>query len=194
MRSVFWRFLALGVLLLGTTTGNPADAAVIYDFSLPANGAVGPVTIQLGFPAAVPAGGGLGVFPLTGPQVVSFTSGTPIDPAASAVGFEVLSTSTLIGIALRNSADSSFVLSTISFPNDFFVFPRTPLQEGTFSSTSGTVFSDLSLVTSTPTGQLMVSETVPEPAAVVMLSLGLAAGAGLVWRHRLAVGPPAPKW
>lgn len=164
-------------LILGLASANMAKAGAVYEFSLPADGAVGTLDIKLTFPALLPTGA-LSVIPLTGSQVTSVTSGTPIDLATSAIGIEVTPTTTLFGVALLNAAQALVLLNVTApsgaSPGDFFVFSRTPAGTGAFTSTAGTVTSDSVLGTSTPVGTLDVSETsVPEPSSALFLTFGL---------------------
>ena len=180
------RFTFGVVLLFCLSSANRASAAVIYDFSLPTNGAVSPFDIQLTFPDLLPADG-LMVFPVTSPVVTSLTFGTPgFTPAQSVIGLQITPTTTLFGVSLRNAMFAP-LLFTIAFPGDFFVFNRTPLTTGTFSSASGNVASILPLTTGSPTGTLSVT-TVPEPSTVLLL------GSGLLWVARRRLGKRRSEW
>jgi hypothetical protein len=177
-RQVSFGVLLAGCLVLGSA--KPATASVVYDFSLAANGDVGAIAIQLTFGDFLPVSG-LAVFDLGAPEVTAFSSGTPIDPTSSFVGMDVMAAGTLFGFRLSSVVGE--VLTTLDFPVDFFAFDRTVTQTGTASSTTGTVFSDLALATTTPPATLMVSTRVPEPATFALL--GLAAAGALTWhRHR----------
>lgn len=173
LESIFRSWYRFGILLticLGLAGVNPADASIIYDFSLPSNGSVGAIDIQLTFPNFVAAGSGLSNIFLFFPQVTSFSSATPV--ALGAEGVEVDAGSTLFGLLLF-AADSSFVLDTPSYPGDFFAFTRTDSQTGIFSAT-GNVISGLALDTAQPTATLVVTDTsVPEPATGFSLGIGL---------------------
>lgn len=166
-RTVFG--LALGlVLTLSATTS--ANAAVLYDFSLAANGAVGPVHVVLRTDDFLPPSG-LRVLPVTDPIVEEVSAGTPIDPS-SVVGFEALATTTRFGLALFGPGGGPEVLYTVNYPADFFVFERTPNQTGTFQSISGLVRSGSNLETRSPVATLVVTQTdVPEPATLSLLAL-----------------------
>jgi hypothetical protein len=175
-----WRIsfglLLAGCLLVGGV--KPAAAAVMYDFSLAANGDVGAINVQLTFADFLPEGS-FDVFDLTRPEVTAYSAGTPLDPIVSAIGVEVTAATTLIGLFLSSAIGES-VLYTFEYPGDFFVVSRSPSQEGTFLSSAGSVISDFNLVTSTPTATLVVSR-VPEPATVVLCGLGVLGVA--TWRR-----------
>jgi hypothetical protein len=169
------KYVSFGVVFLACLLcANVANADAIYDFSLPANGSVSSFDVHLTFPNLLPADG-LMVIGLTSPQVTSLSFATPgFNPSASVIGLEITPTSTLVGVALANTA-SNLLLFTVNFPGDFFVFNRTPLATGTFSSVSGNVVSILPLATGSPTGTLTVTQTaaVPEPSTVLLLASGL---------------------
>ena len=177
-----WRssfgILVAACLVLGGA--RPAAASVVYDFSLAANGEVGAINIQVTLADFLPPTNGLpNLFDLSAPEVSAFSSDIPIDAASSVIGFDVTTTSTLVGICLASAIGE--VLTTVELPADFFVFDRTATQVGTFLSSAGTVASDFSLDTPTPTATLVVTN-VPEPASAVLLTLGVFGAAA--WRRR----------
>jgi len=180
--SCSWRrFGIVLALCLGIAAARPAAASVIYDFSLPANGLVGAIDIQLTFASFVAAGAGLSVDGLSAAPVTSFSSGTPVNAAGSVVGFEVDAGSTLFGVDLF-APNSSTVLFNPNYPADFFSFARTATQTGTFTAT-GNVTSSLALNTATPTATLVVTVT-PEPATASLLGFCLIGIAGWQMRRR----------
>lgn len=178
----------LGIVLivcLGLAGGDRAAASIIYDVSLPSNGSVGAIDLQLTFDSFVAAGTGLHVELLSMIPVTSFSSVTPVDTSASAGAAEVDAGDTLLGFQLL-APDFSSVLYTPNYPADFFDFVRTADQTGTFTAT-GNVTSSLALNASQPTATLVVTDTsaVPEPAAAVLSGTGLLGIAG--WRIRRRV-------
>jgi hypothetical protein len=176
------RFIFGVILLFCLSSANRAHASAIYNFSLPANGAVSSFDIQLTFADLLPADGLL-VIPVTSPEVTSLTFGTPgFSPVQSVIGLQITPTSTLFGLSLRNAAFAPLLLN-VAFPGDFFVFNRTPLTTGTFSSVSGNVVSTLSLATANPVGTLTVT-SVPEPSTVLLLGSGFLCGARRLRKRR----------
>lgn len=174
-------------LFLSIGAGTPASAAVIFDFSLAANGDVGAIRFQLTLPD-YPLPLGLQVIDPTDPIVTFFNSGTPFDPTQSAIGLEITPTKTLIGVAFFNAASEAVLLTEV-YPDDFFVFGRTPTTSGLFSSLSGVVLSDFTLATTNPTASLLVTESaVPEPATGVLTGLAVLGVAGLFIRGRRSAG------
>ena len=181
-----WRssfgILIAACLVLGD--GRPVAASVVYDFSLAANGEVGAINIQLTLADFQPPTNGLpNLFALSAPEVSAFSSDIPLDEASSIIGLDVTTTSTFVGIFLVSAIND--VLKT-EVPDEFFVYDRTVTEVGTFLSSAGTVASDFALDTTTPTATLVVA-TVPEPASVVLLTLGVVGTA--TWRRRRP--PPA---
>ena len=178
--------LLLGMSLFCLLVARPANADVDYRFALPANGAVSAFSIDLRFPDLL-APDGLMVFTLaTSPEVASFSFTTPgLDAAISVVGLQITPTATLVGVSLRNAAFAP-LLFTDAFPGDFFVFPRLPLDQGGFVSTSGTVVSILALDTATPIASLTVGPVtaVSAPATLWLLGLGLLGFGAATWRGR----------
>ena len=178
------RFGVLHTLCLGLAGANAAAAgSIMYDFSLPSNGSVSAIDIQLTVASFVPEGTGLNVELLSWVQVTSFSSVAPVNANASVVAFEVDAESTLFGLQLLGP-DWSSVLYTPGYPADFFAFPRTAGQTGTFTAT-GNVTSSLGLDTAQPTGTLVVTDTSvgePETAGLLVLSFFGVAG----WRYGLA--------
>jgi hypothetical protein len=177
--------IAFGILLVvcfGVAGPSRAAASVIYDFSLPANGALGAIDIKLNVGSFLPAAG-LQIASLAAPQVTAFSSGTPVSAADSVVGINVLAASSLFGIRLATASGSN-VLFTTSYPGDFFIFERTPNQVGTFLSSGGNVVSGLTLNTATPQATLVVtdSDAVPEPTTLSLCGwvfVGIASWYGL---------------
>ena len=70
------RFTSGLVLLFCLSSAKLANATAIYDFNLPANGAVSSFDIELTFPDLLPAGGLLVIF-VTSPEVTSLSFKTP---------------------------------------------------------------------------------------------------------------------
>jgi len=153
---------------------NTAEATGIYTFSLPANGAISALTIQITEPALLPADGLL-VLSVTDPliTILSFPT-TGFNPATSVIGIQITPTVTQIGLALVDAA-SAPLLFTTNFPGDFFMFSRTPTGVGTFLSFSGNVVSSRTLGTSSPIAALTVTSTtaVPEPSTLFLLPFSL---------------------
>jgi len=96
-------------------------------------------------------------------------------PSAECV--DVLPTSTLFGLAFYDPGAGDVVLLNREYPQDFFVFIRTPTETGMFLSTAGLVESDDEVETVRPTATLVVTQ-VPEPATLLILGGSLA---GLAW-------------
>ena len=171
--------------LLCVISARPASAAAIYSFSLPENGQVSAVSIELTFVNLL-APGGLIVLAANNPQVTSLSFPEPgFSPATSFIGLQVTPTTTLIGIALQTSS-AQLLLLTNSFPADFFSFPRLPGETGTWASTSGNVVSILPLATGSPTGTLTVTTTVPEPTTIGLLVLSVSIASVRRLRRRSA--------
>lgn len=170
-------FCGLFLLLF---TAKLANADAIYDFSLPANGEISALSVQLRAPTLLPAGGLL-IIPATAPVLTINFPTTGFTPANSVIGFQVTPTATLVGLFLT-SANGPLLLNQ-AFPGDFFSFPRTPLQTGGFASTSGTVMSVRTLATPNPNATLTVTE-VPEPASALFLLAGLCAAGRFAMRKK----------
>ena len=171
-----WTLAVAGALLAPL----PSLASVVYQFSLAANGAVGPLVIRQTLPTFTPDGPLL-VTQMSNPSI-TYTSGTPIVAAVSLIGFDQDPTLSRYGIDLID-ANVNRVLFTVNYPADFFVFNRGVTAEGTFLSTSGTV-SGTNLATTTPVATLCVSSvgacdstrgTVPEPESTALFGLGVLA-------------------
>ena len=176
------RRLALGFALslgLAAAASTQAEAAVIYDFTLSANGDVGPVRVVLTSPRFI-SPSGLLVLPVNDPALA--VTSDPIDQDESYIGVDVFPGATLFGIDLRDM-NGDPVLFTVEHPEDFFVFKRLPNETGTFTSAAGLVVSDDELDTRMPIATLVVSGTpdVPEPTTITLLG---AAALGLIARRR----------
>lgn len=173
VRHVVACVFAAGVMV----TASSASAAVLYDFSLDANGDVGPIRILVRLDDFIDAES----FIVRDTTEVEEFSASPSIDESSVVGLDVIQTATRVGISAFLPGLDDFVLLTRDYPADFFVFDRTPTQTGTFLSTSGLVESSLDLDDRSPVATLTVTEVVPEPATVVLLGL---AGIGAVARGR----------
>jgi hypothetical protein len=163
------RFLFFICALLVSVATSPA--AVVYDFSLPANGDLDAIEIQVTVPTYL--SGGIIVFAPGDAGLTSFSSGA-LDLELLAIGFLVEEMETRVGVAIVDENDLFAALNR-DFPDDFFVFNRGVGQNGAFSSVSGLIEADpiYTLATMTPTAQLVVSGSpVPEPASFMMLAGG----------------------
>ena len=162
------------VLLFCLWNTNTAAADSIYTFTLPANGAISALSIQITEPALLPSDGLL-IIPVTDPIVTLLIFPTTgFSPAASVIGIQITSTTTLIGVNLVDTGTVPLLL-TVNFPSNFFMFSRTPTDVGTFLSFSGNVVSLRTLSTSAPTAALTVTSmtTVPEPSTLTLLGFSL---------------------
>jgi len=86
-----------------------AQATVVYQFSLEANGAVGPVEIRWTVADFIQENGLVAVGLLD--PGVSFSSGTPLDAAQSIFGFDQDATESLFGIALVDASTGGWCCS-----------------------------------------------------------------------------------
>ena len=119
--------LCLGLTAVGSTS---ATAAVLYDFSLAANGAVGPVRSVVGFSDFLPSTG-LFIIPATSAEVVTLTSGTPIDPTLSVAGLDSGPAATLFGVSLTG-AGGGLVLRNEAYPTGLLrLQPHTDADDAT---------------------------------------------------------------
>src|SRR5262245_43028851 len=109
------KYFTLAVaLFLSLSITSVANADAIYNFSLPANGAVSAFDIQLTFPDLL-AADGLVVGPVNFPAVVtSLSFATPgFTPDLSVVGLQVTPTSTLFGVSLRDAVGGPLLLTVL---------------------------------------------------------------------------------
>lgn len=179
-------------LCLCIAAASPASAGVVYDFSLPANAAIGAIDIQLTFPDFLPTVADPTYYhldPLINPEVTSLISETAINASMSEMGIAATGSETWVGLLIFDPS-GSFLALNLMVPasggsGDFFVFARTPTTTEIFSSTAGLLSDSSFSPVTTPTGTLTVSETVssvPEPATASLLGLALLTIAG--WRLR----------
>jgi hypothetical protein len=124
--------LAVALLTLGATTS--ANAAVLYDFSLAANGDLGAVHVVLKTDKFL-AAPGLQVFPVGDPILEVVSAGTPIDPS-SVVGFEAFPTTTRFGLALFKPGSGS-VLFNVGIPTTSLCSSGRPTRPGRSSPFPG---------------------------------------------------------
>jgi hypothetical protein len=180
----FIRLFVTGLVIIAASAEQPVVADIIYDFSLPANGSVGAIDIQLDFSAFVPSGEGLSVYHLDNASdpIVSFTSVISLDASTSAVGIDVEDDTTVIGLELFDMSENSVLFNPT--PGDFFVFDRAPDDTGSTSG-SGGVTSSYSLDTSVPTGTLDVTNTVPEPSTGALACVASVIGLAGAWVSRI---------
>jgi hypothetical protein len=158
------------LFLLAARSGS---AAIVYDFTLPANGNVDAIHVQLTFPR-YPIGS-LDNFTPDDPEFTFYSSGTS-DLPFPLIGVTIAPSLTLIGVALSDGF-GNIALVNHEFPNDLFWFNRVPNQNGVFLSVSGRLDATppFMLETTTPTAQLVVSgDPVPEPASVFTFVMGAA--------------------
>lgn len=176
--AISWLLRRSVLLICAALAPLAAKATVVYHFSLPTNGEVGATEVWQTVDDFIPEGEFV-VTALDSPGI-SFTSGTPVDEAASLIGFRPDAAESLYGLALVDPFSGGWTLLTRVFPDDFFRFARAFDEEGTFTSTGGLVESEFALETRTPVATLCVSSTgacgtpVPEPGSLALLGLGLA--------------------
>lgn len=100
-----------GLLAVGPLAGPmAAQAVVVYQFSLAANGGVGPIAVRLTAGDFIPVGD-LAATALDNPSI-SFTSGTPLSAAESLIGFDQDATESLFGIAMVDPVSGGWALLT----------------------------------------------------------------------------------
>ncbi|WP_031494817.1 PEP-CTERM sorting domain-containing protein [Bryobacter aggregatus] len=176
----FSSFSLLLTLSLGLSAVKPAEAAVLYEFSLPANGDIGPVQVQFTF-ANFSATPNLVIVPAN-TSSLTFLADPLVSAGNSVLGLMIESTTTYFGIDLKTSSNQS-VLYTPAYPTDFFTFTRGVAETGTFTAT-GYVTSHFGLDIAFPTATLTVSEIsdVPEPATLSLVGICLVGAAA--WRKR----------
>jgi hypothetical protein len=149
----------------------PGSAAIVYDFTLPANGDIDTIELQITVPTYLT--GGLTVLMPGDPQLTLFSSGA-LSLELLAFGIVVDPLQTRVGVAI---VDQNELFATLNrdFPDDFFVFNRAADENGVFLSVAGTIEADpiYTLATTTPVTELVVSgEPVPEPTSVLTFATG----------------------
>jgi PEP-CTERM motif len=161
-------------LALALCAGSAEAGSVTYEFSLPANGEVGPITVELTVPDFLDPGGT--------ETITSYSSSIPIDTADSAFLIFVNGSTTMVGF--NSLLDTSGDIIYDSTRNGLFTFTRTPDELGVMTAT-GTLASNSAydLDTLTFTGTLTVT-TVPEPSALILAGAAALGCLGVRARRR----------